>query len=300
MRRFYAAIAVSCLLACWVACSGETDDGLDYPRYGMCYYSGGACRSIEDCCTFLGSPECGYTVCENHRCVDKISEGKEVKSQIRGDCQQYRCSSYGRIKPQPALDDVYDDGLACTRDICSGTSPENVPLPEGSSPDGSTFCNSKLFGTPEVECIEDAHCGDASLSCSYLGRCVPLFCTNGDWDFELGETDWNCGGPCDGCQGGSGCNSGADCMQGVCSAEDKNCVEATCHDGVKNDYETDVDCGTSCQEECDDGKGCRKDDDCKSGSCFAGKCQPPTCEDARTNGDEEGPDCGGSRCPPCE
>jgi hypothetical protein len=301
MRRFCAAIAVSCFLACWVACSGEPDDGLDYPLYGLCYYSGGACRSVEDCCPFPREPQCGKTVCENNRCVDKISEGKEFKSQVRGDCQEYRCNSQGRVVPQPAQDDTYDDGLACTRDICNGTHPESLPLPKGPSPNGSTFCNPVIFGANELECLEDAHCGDGSRVCSDWGRCVPLFCTNGAWDFELGETDWNCGGPCDGCQQGRACNSGADCVDGVCSAEEKNCVKPTCHDGVKNYPETGVDCGTTeCEAKCDDGEGCRKDDDCKSISCFAGKCQPPTCDDLRRNGDEEHMDCGGSRCPPCE
>lgn len=73
--------------------------------------------------------------------------------------------------------------------------------------------------------------------------------------------------------------------------------EETCSDGIKNQDETEVDCGGTCTPcaTCDDGikNGDETDVDC-GGSCDA--CA--TCDDGIQNGDETGVDCGGS-CDPC-
>jgi hypothetical protein len=78
------------------------------------------------------------------------------------------------------------------------------------------------------------------------------------------------------------------------------CAPPTCSDGIKNDSETDVDCGglPSCPR-CAAGAGCNVNLDCTSGVCWAGICEKPTCTDGIQNGDEAGIDCGGSMCAPC-
>lgn len=74
----------------------------------------------------------------------------------------------------------------------------------------------------------------------------------------------------------------------------------TCQDGVKNNGETDMDCGgVSCGSTCEPGAACVKDSDCRSLHCSGRVCQAPACDDRILNGDETGTDCGGScgKCP---
>ncbi len=75
----------------------------------------------------------------------------------------------------------------------------------------------------------------------------------------------------------------------------------TCFDIIRNQDETDVDCGGQICEPCDLGKHCLTDLDCKSGFCnpLNFVCAEPTCTDNFQNQNEEGIDCGGP-CPPCE
>lgn len=40
-----------------------------------------------------------------------------------------------------------------------------------------------------------------------------------------------------------------------------------CQDGVKNNTESDIDCGGSCPAKCAEGQSCINDDDCTSGNC---------------------------------
>lgn len=77
---------------------------------------------------------------------------------------------------------------------------------------------------------------------------------------------------------------------------------STCQDGIKNDFETDKDCGGGTCPACDDNKACTNDLDCKSGDCFEGVCiRKPggDCNDGVKNGDETDTDCGGPLCPVC-
>jgi hypothetical protein len=71
-----------------------------------------------------------------------------------------------------------------------------------------------------------------------------------------------------------------------------------CDDGVKNEAETDVDCGGDVCPGCADGKICDTGADCDSGSCPDNTCHPAACDDGLKNGTETAVDCGGS-CPGC-
>ncbi len=76
----------------------------------------------------------------------------------------------------------------------------------------------------------------------------------------------------------------------------------SCSDGIKNQNETDIDCGGICSK-CQDGGGCLVDSDCDSGNCSSGKCssqQAPSCDDSVQNQDETDVDCGGQKCTACE
>jgi hypothetical protein len=152
------------------------------------------------------------------------------------------------------------------------------------------------------------------------------------------ETDVDCGGALltggaanpksDGapaCAAGKTCSIGSDCTTGVCSTgpvlvdnldgghfeggSDNGstlvCQPATPYDGVKNDSETDVDCGGSLLASgqpngasdgapaCAAGKKCGLASDCQSLVCTAGVCAAPTATDGIQNDSETDVDCGG-------
>jgi hypothetical protein len=68
---------------------------------------------------------------------------------------------------------------------------------------------------------------------------------------------------------------------------------------VKDNDETDVDCGGSKAPACADGKACLVAGDCTSGVCTSAACKAPTHVDGVRNGDETGVDCGGASAPRC-
>jgi len=120
------------------------------------------------------------------------------------------------------------------------------------------------------------------------------------------ETDVDCGGStCPACPVGEACKIGSDCKQAECgvgyaggkctglspdagldaalpadaapdSAPDKcKCEIPSCSDGVKNEDETDVDCGGSTCPHCPTGKACLATSDCTSDICTATSARAP-------------------------
>lgn len=75
--------------------------------------------------------------------------------------------------------------------------------------------------------------------------------------------------------------------------------EPKCNNGVKDAREADIDCGGPACDPCVAGASCARSSDCESKVCLANLCQPPSCTDEETNGDETDVDCGGG-CSPCE
>jgi hypothetical protein len=63
---------------------------------------------------------------------------------------------------------------------------------------------------------------------------------------------------------------------------------------VKNQGESDVDCGGANCSPCADGKACTASTDCNSGNCLNGKCSTPNCSDGVLDGSETDVDCGGT------
>jgi hypothetical protein len=128
------------------------------------------------------------------------------------------------------------------------------------------------------------------------------------------ETGVDCGGP--GCGVGSDCQSGADCATGICGP-DGTCKEPSyeCRNGVKDDLESDVDCGGElCLGHgvtCGDGQACFVQTDCGvKGHCYiadgqsadgwavAGVCF--SYENGVQDGDKSDVDCGGvTACRDC-
>ncbi len=116
---------------------------------------------------------------------------------------------------------------------------------------------------------------------------------------NLDETDTDCGGLCPQCQVGKSCKINNDCTTSLC--RDNVCshpLPISCTDNLKNQDETDDDCGGSCQK-CADGKSCASSSDCKGNYCSkSGLCLTPSCTDNEKNQDESAVDCGG-KCRKC-
>ncbi|MBI3033547.1 PEGA domain-containing protein [Candidatus Woesearchaeota archaeon] len=78
-------------------------------------------------------------------------------------------------------------------------------------------------------------------------------------------------------------------------------TSTSCQNGVKDEGETDIDCGGRCSDQCGNMMKCRNNDDCQSSYCALNQtCYQPTCYDKVRNGNESGTDCGGRACRACE
>ena len=92
----------------------------------------------------------------------------------------------------------------------------------------------------------------------------------------------------------------------------------SCNDGLKNQDETDIDCGGLQCTRCALNQSCAIDNDCKTGFCSSNICKGkidtvslqyhvnndfstavPTCNDGVKNQDETDIDCGGKHCAQC-
>jgi hypothetical protein len=87
------------------------------------------------------------------------------------------------------------------------------------------------------------------------------------------ETSSDCGGSCQKCWDGSSCLVDADCQSNSCIPGGSHdigtgfiCATATCSDGVRDAFESDIDCGGPCTP-CAAGKVCAGDSDCASNNC---------------------------------
>ena len=71
-----------------------------------------------------------------------------------------------------------------------------------------------------------------------------------------------------------------------------------CTNGIKDEKESDVDCGTGC-DLCSLGKKCNINSDCRTNFCNNGICSAPKCDDNVKNQEESDVDCGGP-CKKCQ
>ncbi len=244
---------------------------------------------------------CGdYTCISGHCALHQAQPDGNSYSQLYGDCHVAKCQK-AKLVSEENKTDVYDDGNPCTDDTCINGAPVNTI--KAGLPCGTTgVCNGQGAC---VECINGntGNCGSSNPVC-LDGHCSPVACNDGLQD--NGESDKDCGGSCAPCDDGKYCELPSDCVSGVCmkpSGENKlKCTVPSCSDGVKNDLETDTDCGgPNCATKCQPVKKCSVGSDCNSGVCQSGICQAPTCADGVKNGAETGIDCGDATqgCPKC-
>ncbi len=147
-------------------------------------------------------------------------------------------------------------------------------------------------------CRKGPDCDDYDPNKNKPGTCiVEDKCKNGVKDEN--ETDVDCGGMCPPCGNGKTCKENEDCKSKYCSngvCKDKE--KELCKNGIKDLFETDVDCGGMCPP-CETGKKCFSNNDCKTKVCLNNTCVEPSCNDNIKNQGESDVDCGGP-CKPCE
>nr|PZN15303.1 MAG: hypothetical protein DIU78_25730 [Pseudomonadota bacterium] len=278
--------------------AGSCEDGVlngdetDIDCGGSCpkCVAGFACRTGGDC----QSEICLTNTCQLPTCSDGLANGNETDVDCGGacalkcgsnqacrsdaDCASKVCEA-GRCQ-SPSCEDGVANGGETGRD-CGGVS-DCGPCPAGEACATNADCEPGLFCHPKNSVCATEGCGDGLKNGS--------------------ETDVDCGGSCSTkCDTGQGCAVAADCVSNNCTGPQgsRTCAAPTCDDGIRNQGETDVDCGGPNCQDCADGRNCSAGSDCTSGVCGGGICQVPTCGDGTKNQDETDRDCGGSCDDPC-
>jgi hypothetical protein len=164
------------------------------------------------------------------------------------------------------------------------------------SPELFTTEGETAMGHPPLRLLI-ALLGSPMVAVGCGGSSTPSTCFNGVAD--PGEGDVDCGGPCQLCIAGQGCEVAFDCESSNCADGICATSAASCSDRRFNGAETAVDCGGPMCVPCGAGEGCRGPTDCLSGDCQGGQCvAPTTCRDAELSPGETDVDCGGP-CPGC-
>lgn len=142
-------------------------------------------------------------------------------------------------------------------------------------------CFDDGLGQKDGDAASCAALASASATESQGSETEPVgACDNAVQDGD--ETDVDCGGSCAaGCGAGEGCVEDSDCASDDCDADNGTCGggdsgggggtatagDGGCDDGVRNQDETDVDCGGLCGATCESGESCSEDGDCVSDAC---------------------------------
>ena len=177
---------------------------------------------------------------------------------------------------QPAIDLSWTDNSAVEGGYEVWRTPDGatlelvVDLPANSTSYRDPDVTKSTWYSYQVRATKDGG-GSFSDFAGAPGSCVPTgtteICDNGVEDDCDGLTD-DLDADCQLLSCGMGCPVGY-----VCGA-DGFCVPH-CNDGYWNGDEGDVDCGGSCDVDCQTGQHCWLDGDCASGTCINSICQEP-------------------------
>jgi hypothetical protein len=224
--------------------------------------------------------------CVASHCLDHRRDGDETDVDCGGSCSP--CALYAAC----AHDGDCAPGTVCNAVLSTCVTPRCYDgVRDGNESDvdcGGTCAPCPLGGA----CAVDQDC--ASQACDAGSHaCVADQCNDHRQDGL--ESDVDCGRTCTLCALGQKCGLGWDCASNTCAG---TCHLPWCADGVKDQTETDVDCGGGLCPPCATGLGCRVDSDCQSSACDALSltCITDHCIDHRFDGDETDTDCGGPTC----
>jgi hypothetical protein len=129
-------------------------------------------------------------------------------------------------------------------------------------------------GSCAAKCAVNQHCltgMDCQQKVCATMTCAAPTCT--DNQANGNESDVDCGGSCPNkCVTGQHCVIPADCTNNTCSAGTCGSSGFLCSDGMKDQDETDLDCGGATCLPCANAKACLLPRDCASGFCSAAVC----------------------------
>ncbi len=225
--------------------------------------SGQRCNQADDCLQGV----CSNNICQAASCVDGVRNGDESDIDCGGACET-KCAERQRCQTTEDCQATPCSGGTCAEPSCM----DGIKNGDESDIDCGGTCAGCIIGQI---CTEPLDC--ASKVCS-SSMCVGTSCANGIQDAT--ETDVDCGGEdCAGtCMTGQSCEAHSDCMSGICDLQGtRRCLAASCTDGVKNQDESDIDCGGTCGAICQVGQACAQNTDCESSTCSGDQCREAGC-----------------------
>ncbi len=297
---------------------GESCDGAIFGAVKTCTaygssFTGGELKCTSTCqldtssCT--EAPKCGNSFIDKGESCDKTNLGP-----LSGNCIDYSqffksgklgCDQNCRIDTITCTEaPKCGNSLLDTGEMCDGSNFGNITDLSCSSYSsnfisGSLICKSCKIATDDCksnltlnltckergECKLNDPCTDSSECASrycFKGKCTGATCD--DSIKNQGESDIDCGGPCDKCNNGKICSIDNDCQSRFCSFG--TCKEADeCHDGRFSGHETDIDCGGPCPEKCTEGMGCSLNEDCGENlKCVSSICKQCADDDENCDG----------------
>lgn len=234
---------------------------------------GASCSPCLDGLQCKGSSDCQSSVCSSFRCsTPTCSDGARNGSEIDVDC-----GATCKIGCPPMSRCATDSD--CASLVCRGPGTATTCL--------AASCHDQVLNGLET----DYDCGGPAcppcgptrgcrVSADCLGgSCDPqkLTCdpTCNDGLLDGPEADLDCGGPCPPCRPDRDCGGPEDCTTQLCSfiGHGLHCRPVpTCSNGVKEDAETDLDCGGPLCSVCASGKACTSSADCLFGCDSTGHC----------------------------
>ncbi|CAF1315197.1 unnamed protein product [Adineta ricciae] len=230
-----------------------------------------SCSTGTDCMSRI----CTSGSCQVSTCTDGVKNGLETGV----DCGGATCVSQNKA----CADSLgCTSGTDCTSGVCTSGSCQAPTCTDGvkNGLETALDCGGNTCVSQNKQCADNLSCiirTDCTSGVCTSGSCQTPTCTDG---VKNGlETALDCGGSTcasqkKACADNVSCNTGIDCMSGVCTSG--SCQAPTCTDGVKNGLETGVDCGGSIcvsqGKKCADGSGCTMGSDCTSLGCNGGVC----------------------------
>lgn len=148
----------------------------------------------------------------------------------------------------------------CASNYCSGGKCLQASCTDGvmNGLESDVDCGGKLCSRCELDrgCIIDSDCGTGYCDPARKVCAIAPLCA--DKQLSEGETDIDCGGPCDRCGDGKTCQEHGDCVKGLsCHPEEKVCTTEPVSDDDADGVPDDVDkCLGSPLEESVDKEGC--------------------------------------------
>jgi hypothetical protein len=263
----------------------ESDQDCGGPLTPTRCRSGGTCLIDTDC----ESKNCNSAgVCEQNSCSDNIKNGDETDS----DCGGSRCRRCSDEQTCSVGADCLN--LFCRHYIVSTCKPadcsDSVLNGDETCIDGGGSCGAMCQDGDTCEL--DSDCINSKCE---RGTCVAASCR--DLVFQSSsESDQDCGKTCAPCADTKRCTQNVDCISKHC--QNNICQAPSCVDGIMNQGEHGIDCGSSsvCSL-CGSGINCESDQDCQSSNCngITKNCDDPSCMDGLRNGAEGCRD-GGHTC----